>query len=207
MRARDADLIASPRNGEPLERADLLVGEALGPIGDPGRIEAIHLANRAVFAEAVDDGHEIGHRRRAIVGEHRELEVTLGRDAPPHHRIPGCQHAEERACAPALQSLPFGGSSVFCQGRLGLFAFPAKRPTFVNGMESVDEQDHARELHPGGGGETAKALKQGGLGPAFESGLGEPARKLCNLRFGHGRIIAAAGTKANVERQPAPARK
>ena len=183
-----------PKEGrEPLQRPDLLVGEALRPIGHPRGIDAVHLADRAVFGEAVDDRHEVGDRGLAHLGEHRKFEVALGGDAPPQHRFPLVSMRKNGLVRQRSAASPFAGSSVFGQRRFRLVALPAERPPLVNGMKRVDEQDHPRERQPGGGGAAAEALEQRGLHLALEARLGEPGRKLGDLGFGHGAIITAVG--------------
>ena len=53
-------------------------------------------------------------------------------------------------------------------------------------MKRVDEHHRALERQPGGGGEVAKTLDEGGFPSSLEPRLGEPGRKLGNLGFCHG---------------------
>ena len=59
-------------------------------------------------------------------------------------------------------------------------------------MKRIDENNRTHERQPPGGAALAEAFDEGGLRPPFEPRLGEPARKLRNLSFGHGPIIVRA---------------
>ena len=201
MRARDDGFDRKPEEGgEPLQRAELIIAESIGSIRRPIGIHTIHLADRAVFGEAVDDRDIVRELRLTKLREGREFSFGLRGHTQAQHRFAAVQKPVKRACPPPFQRLPLGGSPVFGQRHFRLFSFPAKRPALVNGMERVDEHHHASERQSPRDCAAAKALDQGGLATPLEPRFREPGRKLGDLRFGHGTIIVGLGRKANARR-------
>ena len=177
----------------------LVIGESIGSICRPIGIHTIHLADRAVFGEAVDDRDIVCELRLTKLREGREFGFGLRGHTQAQHRFAAVQEPVKRACPPPFRRLPLGGPAVFGQRHVGLFLFPAERPPLVNGVERVDEDHHARERQSARDCAAAKALDQRGLGPSLEPRFREPGRKLGDLGFGHGRIINRPARKANVE--------
>ena len=113
---------------KPLQRADLIIGKSIGSIRRPIGIHAIHLADRAVFGEAVDDRDIVCELRLTKLREGREFSFGLRCHTQTQHRFAAVQKPVERACPPPFRRLPLGGSPVFGQRRFRLFAAPSETP-------------------------------------------------------------------------------
>ena len=73
--------------GEPLQRPKLIIVKAFGSIGRPIGIHTIHLADHAVFGEAVDDRDIVRELRLTKLREGREFSFGLRGHAQAQQRI------------------------------------------------------------------------------------------------------------------------
>ena len=86
----------------------LVVGEAFGPIRRPIGIHAIHLADHAVFGEAVDDRDIVRELRLTKLREGREFSFGLRGHTQAQQQFAARQEPVERARPPPFGRLPFG---------------------------------------------------------------------------------------------------
>jgi hypothetical protein len=166
QRAGDVDL-SGGFDGEPQRRHQIaqrrlpLLVKAVGAPRHPVGIEAVHLAERAGFAEAVHErdkmpmplGGELVDQRKIKRGAIGELHLEL-LDAAFEHVI-------ENGAAPVLGGFAFAGRAVFEHvAFVGLGIVPAKSTALENRMQGIDENAGARQIEAARAAALAEAADQ-----------------------------------------------
>ena len=178
---------------------ELIIGKAFSSIRRPIGIHTIHLADHAVFGEAVDDRDIVRELRLAKLREGWKFSFSLRGHTQAQQRFAARQEPVEGAGPPPFGGLPFGGAAIFRQRRLRLLALPAERAPLVNGMERVDEHHHAGERQSARDRAAAKALDQRGFASVPQAPLSR-----ARTRAWRSRLRSWADHKAARADKPTP---
>ena len=164
---------------------DVGVGEPVGPVGHPARIERVHFADDAVGVEAVEDRDVFGERSLVQLAQDRKLGHRIRTDAPPQKRHAFVQHPKPGARPPALRGLAFGGASVIGEGHVRLVPIPAERAPLIQRVQGVDERNPSLQRHAVRRDTLAKTLQKRRLRSSGQACLRDPGAERRNLRFRH----------------------
>ena len=190
-----------PEEGrEPLQRAELIVAKAFSSIRRPIGIHTIHLADHAVFGEAVDDRDIVRELRLAKLREGREFGFGLRGHTQAQQRIRRWSRAGREGSSATVPPPPLRSC-----GHIRSASPPAFRAP--SGTRAPREWGGACRRAPSRGERqsasdraAAKALDERGFGPSLKPRFREPGRELGDLGFGHGRIIKGRDGRPNALR-------
>ena len=139
--------MASPSVGARRRRAAM--SASLKPFGvarRPARVDAVHLADRGVLGEAVDEDDVVGVTQILHLLDDGEVGRIAEADAPAQFLAAGLQQVIERAALPGFGSLAFGGAAILGGGvLLDVVVAPAEDGAFVHRMQRVDDHKRARD--------------------------------------------------------------
>jgi hypothetical protein len=181
MRASVADLMAS----QPAKRRHLPVREALRRVGGPRGINAIHLADHGVGAEAVDDGDIVGDPLRVELAQQRELGAAVFGQPPPQRRGASLDDTIKRTLLPAGQRLAGIGGLIFARDRFALGKLPSVQAAAINRMQGIDEHLRARHRQAVRDDARAELRDHRGFILAAQPGIADPCGQLGKLRVVH----------------------
>ncbi len=171
---------------QPLQRGHFAVAETFGPVGGPGRIDAVHLADDALGCEPVHHHDHLGRAFHLLRFEEGGARLRLGTDAVSAQLLAALDQPIKRRCAPIRGRFALVRAAVFDELRLPILGLvPADRAALVDRVQRVDDHEAGRERQTGGDRTLAETGHQLGLGRADQAFAGDPFRKLREARFVH----------------------
>jgi hypothetical protein len=118
---------------ELFQGTDATLIKAIRRIGEPCRIDAIHLTDDALGGKPMNEHQDVG--RTLVAGLRNGWEIgwiTCGQTTP-HHLFARLQQMEERAAAPVLRCLTLVGASVIYRlGHLSGIGAPPESTALVD---------------------------------------------------------------------------
>ena len=154
---------------------DIGVAEALGVARRPGRVDAVHLADRGALGEATDEDDIVGVPLILHLLDAGEVDRIAKGDAPPQFLAAGLQQVIEGTALPGGGGLAFSGAAIL--GGCGLFDIvvaPAEDGAFMHGVQGVDDHHGARQGKPCSVALLAELDQQVGLLRAFKAAADDP---------------------------------
>ena len=177
MRASDTHLTPSASSGtsrRSATRSDL--AKTVGARRDPGRVDAVHLADDARRTEAMNESDVVGLPLRFHLAKDREVLRVAGADPAAQLAVSGLYQVVERAALPIGRGLADIRRPVFDDRRLlDAVGSPTKRAAFVDRMQRVDQKRGTRKRDACAAAAVAEAVQRLCLRCAGKPCFDEPA--------------------------------
>jgi len=155
---------------------EIRLAKAVGTRRDPGRVDAVHLADDARNTEAMDEGNVVGLTFRFQLAKDREVARVTRADPAAQLAVSRLHQMVERAALPVGRGLADVRWPVFDDRRLlGAVGSPTKCAAFVDWVQRVDDQRGTRERDACSAAVVAETVQRLGLRCAGKTCLDEPA--------------------------------